>query len=201
MIDDGYIKFEAHWSPAAALPVEALADLKQWRQRLHALDLIGMYSNGIGYGNLSRRWGESGQFAISGSATGGLPELGPEHFVLVTSVDIERNQLTCVGPIVASSESMSHAVIYHECPWVDGVIHVHSLPLWTRLLHRVPTTDKTAAYGTPEMARSIVDLLTHTDLALRRIFVMEGHPEGVFAFGKDLASAGEVLLRELELPS
>jgi len=50
------------------------------------------------------------------------------------------------------------------------------------LLDQVPTTDEDAAYGSPEMASSIVNLLRNSGLRQQKIFVMRGHPEGIFAF-------------------
>jgi len=193
--EEGYIKFDARWMQRPAFPERELEELQRWRQRLYELQLIGAYDDGIGYGNISRRRGQSLQFYISGSATGNFPTLTAEHYALVTEVDIDQNRLYCEGPIIASSESMSHAVIYRELPRVDGVIHVHHLGLWEKLLHQVPTTDASATYGSPEMAYSIIDLIRHTDLPERRIFVMEGHREGIFTFGKDLNEAGATLLK------
>lgn len=191
--DEGYIKFRADWEPASSLPWTDLELLDYWRNRLYDSGLIGAYPDGIGFGNISRRWNEEGQFLISGSATGNYPRLTASHYSLVTKVNIDQNRLSCKGPILASSESMSHAVIYRECPEVQGVIHVHNLDMWERLLHRVPTTANDATYGSPEMAYSIIDLLKTTDLRSRRIFVMEGHREGVFAFGNSLEEAAAVI--------
>lgn len=198
MTDEGYIKFNAFWEKTSPLPAEGLASLQQWRQKLYELQLIGAYDNGIGFGNISRRWKDTDQFIISGSATGNFPQLTPDHYALVTQVETEQNSLYCRGPIIASSESMSHAVIYRTCPSVNGVIHVHNLEMWERLLHKVPTTDQSASYGSPEMAHSIVRLLLETDLPEQKIFVMEGHQEGIFTFGHDLDEAGKVLLEWYE---
>ena len=88
---------------------------------------------------------------------------------------------------------MSHAVIYQALPWVKAVMHVHHAEMWRRLLFKVPTTDALATYGSPEMAYSILDLIQHTDLAEQKIFVMEGHEEGIFSFGKDFQEAFEVI--------
>lgn len=198
MTDEGYIKFQARWTETPALQAGALTELDAWRRRLYGLALIGAYDDGIGYGNISRRFGKGDQFIITGSATGNYPTLQPEHYARVTAVDIEANTLWCEGPVVASSESMSHAAVYRSCPWVGGVIHIHHLGMWEHLLHRVPTTDAAATYGSPEMARSIVDLLRRTDLPEQKIFVMEGHREGIFTFGRDLEEAGQVLLAYFE---
>jgi len=155
--------------------------------------LIGAYENGIGFGNISRRAESGGLFYISGSKTGNFTELDTRHYALVTDVSAAENRLSCTGPIIASSESMSHAVIYEECPDVNGVIHVHDLHLWQSLMHKVPTTDASAPYGSPEMVESIRWLLEATDLKACKIFVMEGHEEGIFTFGTDLAEAMAIL--------
>lgn len=193
MTDEGYIKFKAEWESGEPLPDERLVEINHWRNQMFQLGLIGAYDNGIGFGNISCRWEDTKQFIISGSATGNFEQLSAEHYALVKSVDIDANQLVCEGPIIASSESMSHAVVYHALAEVRGVIHVHHLGLWERLLHRVPTTDPSATYGSPEMAYSILDLIENSDLRQQRIFVMEGHREGIFAFGKTLEEAAERL--------
>ncbi len=191
--DEGYIKFQVDWDQAPAFPRESLRELDRWRNKMYQAKLIGAYPDGIGYGNISTRWDAAGRFLITGSATGNFENLEPRHYCLVTGVEPEKNRLSCRGPILASSESMSHAVIYRECPWVNGVIHVHHLALWEKLLHHAPTTAANAPYGSPEMAASIVDLLRHTDLQEQGLFVMAGHREGIFAFGRTLEEAANVL--------
>lgn len=195
IIDEGYIKFQVNWEKTAPFPATELQNLQYWRSQMYARQLIGENSNGIGFGNISERIAGSNQFYISGSATGILAKLTSEHYAKVVDFDLQMNSLTCQGPIVASSESMSHAVIYQQCPWVNGVIHIHHFDLWKKLLHQVPTTDQLAAYGTPEMAFSIIDLLDSTNLQEIKIFVMEGHEEGIFAFGKNLGEAGAVIFK------
>lgn len=192
-MDEGYIKFQSSWKKTSPFLEKKLETLCHFRQKLFDLNLIGAYGNGIGFGNISRRIKGTNQFYISGSATGNLKKLNENHFSKVTDVNIDKNELTCEGPIIASSESMSHAVIFENCKWVNGVIHVHHLGLWESLLHQVPTTSKSATYGTPEMAYSIIDLLQNSDLTAQKIFVMEGHIEGIFSFGKDLQDAFDVL--------
>ena len=192
-MDEGYVKFIAHWQKAAPLPKAEIAELNACRRCLYELGLIGAYSNGIGYGNISRRYGAGGQFIISGTATGNFPELTAEHYALVTKVEAAQNRLWCEGPAAASSESMSHAAVYQECPWVNGVIHIHHLGLWKALLHKIPTTGKSAPYGSPEMAASIIQLMRETRLKEQKIFVMEGHEEGIFTFGHSLEEAFDVL--------
>lgn len=197
-MDEGYIKYQAIWEQDAPIPIGQLNALQQWRQILYEKQLIGVYSNGIGYGNISQRSKDESLFWVSGSRTGSLKQLSEHHYSKVTKVEVDQNRLHCRGPIVASSESMSHAVIYEACPEVGGVIHVHHRDLWAQLLHQVPTTDARAAYGTPEMAYSILDLLDSTDLRQTKLFVMEGHPEGLFTFGSTLEEAGQILIKSYE---
>jgi hypothetical protein len=68
--------------------------------------------------------------------------------------------------------------------------------LWRTLLDRVPTTSKSVAYGTPEMAHEIMRLFTVSDVRSRKIFAMAGHEDGIVTFGKNLEDAFDVLMRE-----
>jgi L-ribulose-5-phosphate 4-epimerase len=190
--DEGYVKFKAIWDQAEPLSQLLLSDLMHWRGEMHRQHLIGVYENGIGFGNISQRY-EGDQFIITGTATGHLPTLSASDFTLVTDFFVGENTVHCRGPVLASSEAMSHAVIYRECPAVQGVIHVHHAQLWERLLDCVPTTEEGATYGSPEMALSIINLLNNSDLRQRKIFVMRSHPEGVFVFGASLEEAAGVL--------
>ncbi|MBR9999681.1 MAG: class II aldolase/adducin family protein [Cyclobacteriaceae bacterium] len=194
-MNEGYIKFQAEWEKSPPLPLKFFRRLNAWRKKLYDLGLIGVYADGIGYGNISERFDKKGSFLITGSATGRFQDLTPSHYSLVSRVIFEENRLVCHGPAIASSESMSHAVIYRECPEISGVIHVHHKELWQYLIHKVPTTDRSAEYGTPEMARAISGLMQETDLRISKIFVMAGHEEGIFSLGKSLDEAGEILLQ------
>jgi L-ribulose-5-phosphate 4-epimerase len=196
-MDEGYIKFHAEWIKGPALPKEDLQELIYWRQFLFQRRLIGMYPNGIGYGNISQRWKPPVEFVISGSGTGGAAQIEARHFASVLKVDPDNNRLICEGPAVASSESMSHAAIYRSDAAVQAAVHVHHRHLWERLLHRVPTTGSGIPYGTPEMAYSIRALFEQSNVKQDRIFVMEGHPEGIFTFGQSLEEAVEVLMKKL----
>lgn len=193
-MDEGYIKFQPVWTKSAAFSAADFADLLTYREHCFKEQWIGVYPDGIGFGNISQR-SEGNDFYISGSATGGLANFGADQVSKVNQVKVEANKLWCSGPLLASSESMSHAIIYEKLPWVQGVIHVHDRELWTRLLHRVPTTAADAPYGSPEMVLSISRLIDETDLPHQKLFVMEGHEEGIFAFGKTLAEAFTVLCK------
>jgi ribulose-5-phosphate 4-epimerase/fuculose-1-phosphate aldolase len=197
MFDEGYIKFECNWQKSEAPDAELLTDLNTWRDKLYGLKLIGAYANGVGYGNISKRL-NGNQFIITGSATGNLRKLSPAHFAVVTDFDLSKNSLICRGTVKASSESLSHGVLYRLDSAIDAVIHVHHSGLWKKLLFKVPTTEKGIPYGTPEMAAEIARLYQQTSLPMQKILVTAGHEEGIFTFGKDLDEAGKILLNYFE---
>ena len=164
-----YVKFTYQRARPDIAPFEALAELNACRRKLLEQRLIGVDSNGVGFGNLSVRDGVSGNFYITGSATGGLPELTPTDCVRVVAYDFARNWLRYEGAAIPSSESLTHAAIYESDPTVSAVIHCHDSVLWRTRLDRVPTTSKAIAYGTPEMAYKIMRLFTVSDVRSREI--------------------------------
>ena len=191
MIDEGYIKFNSDWEKQAAFEDERLDELLRYRQLLYGLELIGAYPDGIGYGNISLRLDDWKRFYISGSKTGNYAVLGKEHFAKVTDIHVDNNWLSCVGPIIASSESMTHASVYKASKSIGAVIHVHSKSLWDKYKFKLPTTAEDVAYGTPRMAYEVLNLVTQ--IGDSGIIVMAGHEEGIIAFGADLETAYETL--------
>ena len=191
-----YVKFTYQCARPDIAPLEAIAELNACRRKLLELRLIGVDSNGVGFGNLSVRDGVSRNFHITGSATGGSPELTPTDCVRVVAYDFAKNWLRYEGAAIPSSESLTHAAIYESDPTISAVIHCHDSVLWRTLLDRVPTTSKAIAYGTPEMAYEIISLLAVSDVRSREIFVMAGHEGGIVTFGKNLEDAFDVLMRK-----
>jgi L-ribulose-5-phosphate 4-epimerase len=173
-----------------------ISELNIWRDKLFFFGLIGMYSNGVGYGNISRKNGSG--FIISGTKTGGIEKLTKKEYTKVIDWDYNENNLVCEGLIDASSESLTHAAVYEANPETKAVIHVHNLNLWNREIHKIPTTSGSVEYGTPEMAREIFRLFKETDVNEKKILVMGGHKEGIITFGKNLDEAGRILLEYME---
>ena len=195
MIDEGYIKFESDWQRGPALKRADVDELIAWRRPLFAAGLIGHYEElGIGFGNLSKRSNDAGLFVISGTQTGHLPELGPEHFALVTAFDVALNRVSSRGAAEASSESMTHAVLYDVDESIGAVAHVHSRELWVSLKGKLPTTDPAVAYGTPEMADEFRRLYRETDFPVGGVAVMAGHDSGLISIGETVAQAWRRLL-------
>ncbi len=195
MIDEGVIKYSCEWVLGEKVDLELIQSLIAWRNYIHQLGLIGVYDHGIGFGNISIRISDTLQFIISGSQTGHLPQLEPEHYTVVTDFNIEQNYLTCCGPIQASSESLTHAAIYSVQPQINAIIHVHHPQLWRSLLYQIPTTRKQVQYGTPAMAAEMFRLFAEENLSQQKILVMAGHEDGFLTFGKDLNEAGEILMQ------
>jgi ribulose-5-phosphate 4-epimerase/fuculose-1-phosphate aldolase len=197
MLDEGYIKYESHWTPGPATHVSAARDLDRWRRPLYEARLIGEYKeHGIGYGNLSVRRGSSGLFLISGTQTGHLPVTDESNYSLVTDCDIRGNVVRCSGPIQASSEAMTHASIYALGDAIGAVVHAHSAELWRRYMDELPTTNPEIAYGTPDMAQEIDRLYRMAGFRESGIAVLAGHEDGLISFGTTLEEAA---LRMLSL--
>lgn len=191
-----YVKFSCERARAEITPFERFAELNTCRRKLLELQLIGVDSTGISFGNLSVRNGATNNFYITGSATGGAPDLTPTDCSRVVAYDFERNCLRYEGTAIPSSESLTHAAIYESDAAAGGVIHCHDSALWTALLNRAPTSSKRVGFGTPEMAYEIMRLFKVGDVRLRKIVVMAGHEGGIVTFGKDLYEAFAVLTLE-----
>lgn len=195
MIDEGYIKFELAWQIGPPPPAWAVTELNEWRRPLHAAGLIGHYADaGVGFGNLSLRGRNLAKFYVSGTQTGHLDSLGPEHYTAVTDYDIAANRVSCKGPIEASSESMTHAALYELDDAINAVVHVHSPSVWQRYLDVLPTSSVEVPYGTPEMAAELQRLCRETEFAADGIAIMAGHEEGVIAIGNNLREAARRIL-------
>jgi L-ribulose-5-phosphate 4-epimerase len=195
-----YVKFSYERVGAEIAPFDQLAELNECRRKLRELHLIGMDSNGIGFGNLSVRDGATNNFYVTGSATGGLSKLTLADCVRVVAHDFERNWVRYEGSAIPSSESLTHAAVYECDPMTSAVIHCHNSNLWATLLDRAPTTSKSVAYGTPEMAYEIMRLFKTSGVRTGNILVMAGHEDGILAFGKNLQDAFEVIMREQKTP-
>jgi len=195
-MDEGYIKFKCDWSQSEPLSHKMVQDLISFRQKAHERNWIGVYPNGIGFGNISQRFKEN-QFIISGSSTGSLKVVDESHFTKVDYFNLNDNHVHCIGPIIASSESMSHGVLYSNYPEINAVIHIHHLESWTKLKHNVLTTPDDVPYGSPEMAQAITKLISESNSQSNGLFVMAGHEEGIIAFGKSLQEAWNQLVTQI----
>lgn len=189
-LDEGYIKFNLHWQQDAPLSKDDLREIMYCRDLCFQKRYIGI-ADGVGYGNISTRKG--GEVIISGTQTGGIAQLSAEHFTLITVVNFEKNTVFCRGPVKASAESLTHAMMYQLDENIRGVIHIHHRKMWEQLQNKVPTTGASVPYGTIAMCHEVERLYKESDLKEKKIIVMAGHQDGIISFGNDLKEALHLL--------
>ncbi|MBO3697883.1 class II aldolase/adducin family protein [Roseivirga sp. E12] len=195
-MDDGYIKFKIDWQEGSAPDYPEMDDLIMWRDRMYDMGLIGYDENyKVGFGNISILPSINKNFIISGTQTGHIERLKAEHFTEVTDYSITKNQLSCLGPVKASSESLTHAAIYEADQNIRAVIHIHHDQQWEAWLDQIPTTNKDVPYGTPEMAFEIARLFKENNSF--NLLAMAGHQGGLIAFGENLKEAAQPFLEVL----
>lgn len=198
MTEEGYVKFDFKLRHNALnFPLE-FAELNRYRTQMYDAGLIGAYSNGIGFGNISMRVGSSEQFLISGTATGDLRELKAANFCKITGFDLSANTLQAEGVANPSSESLTHAAFYQARSQIHAVIHVHSMQLWHELKGKAPTTAEHVPYGTPAMAFEILGLFKSRNPPRDGLVVMSGHEDGVIAYGHNLKLCASLLFEALK---
>lgn len=192
---EGVIKFTLEFRAGPPPAADLLHELDAWREIFRRLGLLGQDPQryaGLGFGNLSRRAASAAsadEFIISGTQTGALARLTPEHYVRVLACDPMRNRVTAEGCIHPSSEALSHGVLYQADRRIQWVMHLHCPAIFAaRKRLRLPTTDPRAAYGSPALA---------AEIAHRRgaagwpgVLVMGGHEDGILAFGATAADTG-----------
>lgn len=194
-MNEGYIKFNCDWKQQEIqMNEEVFQELEMQRSRLYELGLIGMYPDGIGFGNLSVRRANDNSFIITGSATGQFSRLNTLQYSLVNKFNFAKNTISCIGLTKASAESLTHAAVYEALPEVGAVVHIHSLPLWQKLLNKFPTTSEAIEYGTPDMALAVKELAVSANSHFEKIIIMGGHQEGILAFGRSLKEATSAII-------
>lgn len=210
MYDEGVIKFTASHidEPLARRRYgELCCQLVAWREIMMKTQLVGQdpgLYGGAGYGNVSGRVGPpsaahgSRSMLITGTQTGGHTQVGLDDFCLVERYDYQRNQVWSRGPIAPSSETMTHGAIYDLSPHIRFVFHGHGAVIWqqARAL-RIPTSDASVAYGTPEMAEEVHRLYRSSPLAEVGVMAMGGHEDGIIVFGRTAEQAGRTLITYL----
>jgi len=185
--DDGIIKYHAVHKNSSPPDHINLDQLDEVRTKLFDLGLVGVYSDGIGYGNVSIRNGTG--CIISGTSTGAVRALGAGGYCYVRSFDLKLNSVNTEGPILASSESMTHCAIYQAHSSVQCVLHIHNRALWQKLLDNgCESTSADIPYGTPQMALSMATLAC-TKTEPSDLIVMAGHEEGIVAYGQTIFCA------------
>ncbi len=193
---EGVIKYRSHFVETEPYDFKSFEGLEAWRKQLYQLQLIGQYDDGIGYGNLSIR-DLNNSFFITATQTGHLPNLDASHYTKVVDYNSANHTLSVVGPNMASSESATHYAIYTLSTEIKAIFHIHSSDLWQKMLKAGHlSTRPDVEYGTVEMALEIARIYQDSlHIFEQNTFVMAGHQDGIFAFGRNLDEAGEAILK------
>lgn len=146
---EGVIKYQLEHTQVPINETFSLSEINAWRTVIFRLGLIGQdperYDN-LGFGNISQRLNpQSSQFIISGSQTGHIEQLRPEHYCMVVKADPRKNRIESRGLYKPSSESITHASIYAQDSNIQAVIHGHSPEIWNH----------TAALNLPHISADI----------------------------------------------
>jgi L-ribulose-5-phosphate 4-epimerase len=203
---EGVIKFRMDYTVAEALPKAQLRELNAWRKMMVMTELIGQtparYA-GYGFGNISCRLetldaqcqpGDQPRFVITGTQTGGVPDLAPSDYVTVIACYPQENRLVAEGPVRPSSESLTHGMLYALDDNIRWVMHAHSPHIWRNWeALGVPMTGD-VPYGSPEMADAVRELWETSNMQELGIFGMAGHEDGIVTFGHSAEEAGFVML-------
>lgn len=189
---EGVIKFRLHHDEGVCTWP---ADLDAWRKLLCRLQLMGQQADrydGLGFGNLSMKTANG--FVISGTQTGELEALTSSDCAEVVRWNLDGNELWSRGLCKPSSESLTHAAVYAATAEAYCVFHAHSPDIWQGRLVK-DRIEKVIAYGTPAMAHAVGHVVAGSPQS--GILVMDGHEDGVLAWGQSLQAAGGQLITAL----
>lgn len=190
---EGVIKFKLHREET--IPAIDSELIKQ-RNRLRKASLIGVDAGNFGYGNISVRRDKG--FLISGSQTGALLQAEARHFSEVLRWNFTTNELWSCGLIDASSESLTHAMLYELSTDIQAVVHIHHDQLWQNTLHHWPTTPDKSEYGSVQMAEAVRRLWNQDAFTKVQAITMGGHKSGILAFGSDLKKTCDFLIEAIK---
>ncbi len=194
---EGVIRYQLRFRRSTPPTWEGYPTLNAWRRILFRLRLIGQDAGrygGLGFGNVSER--VAGGFVISATQTGGFETLRPEHYCLVQQADPDANLIVASGVEPPSSEALTHAAVYQASSRVRVVLHGHCPEIW-RQRDRLARahTPATVEYGTPAMAKAVARWVKEQPNS--DIIVMEGHPDGILAYGRSADEAGKLVVETL----
>ncbi len=194
---EGVVKYSLEFTQTEALEFEKIQEIEETRVDLYALNLIGAYEDGIGFGNISQKEENSSKFFITATQTGHLKDLKSEDYSLVEKVDFESFTTYASGASKPSSEALTHGCIYELDKDINAIIHVHNEKLWRYMLENGYVSTSDVEYGSLEMVQDIQKIYSTLTPLDNRAFVMKGHFEGVFTFGKTMQEAKEELYKIL----
>ena len=190
---EGVVKYSLDFTKEEITYAQEYQVLEECRKRLYSLGLIGAYSDGIGYGNISYRIKNTDKFLITATQTGELSDLSMDEYSLVEDIDFKSFKTTAKGNSRPSSECITHGAIYSLDEEINAVVHIHNEKLWNFMLENDLLSTNDTPYGTPEMVEDVVNIYKDIDVLSNNVFVMKGHFEGIVSFGKDITQAEQAV--------
>ena len=195
--EEGVIQFHHQRKQQQAISNTAYKILEPARQQAFRKKWIGVYPDGVAYGNLScRLQGETG-FYITASQTGSLSNCLAEHYCHIHDYNYQNNQVSYSGCRPPSSESLTHAMFYELDRHISCVLHIHHAQAWKQLKYVLPTSHEDVTYGTIEMAMEIKRLFHESSLQQSKILVMAGHEDGIISFAEDMTETFAIMQQAL----
>ena len=196
---EGVIQFDLIYQAGPSPQASLVDELSLWRALFHRLGLTGfdpLRYDGLAFGNFSRRMAGNA-FVVSGTQTGKRPKLTPNDYCLVTGFNLAANRIMATGPIRPSSEALTHAAMYSADRRIGWVFHVHAPEIWENAQCLViPATPESVCYGTQAMAVAVQPLI---HAAGTGVISMQGHRDGLIAYGPTAEATATCLLRSLAL--
>lgn len=193
--EEGVVKYSLEFKKTEPISSTCKDKIESIREDMYALNLIGAYDDGIGFGNISLKMDNSDKFVITGTQTGHLERLHVEDYSMVERVDFDTFTTYASGACRPSSEAITHACIYALDKKVKAIIHVHNEKLWKYMLEHDYVSTSDVEYGSLEMTKDIQQIYSSLDALENCSFVMRGHFEGVFVFAKSLQEAQKHLMK------
>ncbi len=196
ILNEGVIKFGiSKWNKTGSLGKGSFSGIERIRKKLYSLKLIGFDENAkLGYGNISSR-SKGNTFVITGTQTGNMARLDGSHYCTITNVDFNNNSVECEGPVLPSSESVTHAACYYSNEKIKAVVHIHHAGLWEKLIRNdCPATPADAEYGSVKLSGSIMDIAGSEKKISARTIVLKGHRDGIICFGKNLNIVAKTII-------
>ncbi len=172
--EEGVVKYSLEFEKTSACPFICVEEIEEIREDLYALGLIGAYSDGIGFGNISQREGGSRDFFITGTQTGQLASLVAKDYFWVEKVDFETFTTYASGASEPSSEAITHACIYELDSKINAIIQVHNERLWRYILQNDFVSTGDVEYGSLEMVEDIKKIYEKQNALKKLCFCYEG---------------------------
>ena len=187
------VKFTTVYKHKVPPQHEGLALLKQWCKLFHEKGLAPPYPGGS-YGNLSFRTA-TGSFIITGTCIGMKDTLADDCFVEIHDCNAETKEIVVTGMRPPSSETFMHYTIYQNRKDVQAIFHGHNAQITLNASALgIPETPETVAYGTLELAESVLGILGSNNF-----IVIKEH--GFVAMENTMELAGELAIEWLKKTS